>query len=48
MVAVANNRKTSWTEREFYKTIGKNPRFVASGVTPLATPSVLETELSIA
>jgi hypothetical protein len=30
MVAVANDRKTFWTKRGFYKTIGKKPRFTAS------------------
>jgi hypothetical protein len=45
MVAVANNRKTFWTERGFYKTIGKKPRLPLRRVTPLATPGMLETEL---
>jgi hypothetical protein len=30
MVAVANNRKTFWTERGFYKTIGKKTAVAAS------------------
>ena len=45
VVAVASNRKTFWIERGFYKKIGENHGLPLRRVTPLATPSALETDL---